>query len=74
MKPKPNTVNRRTNLGVLVLLSAITLFGVLAAIVNTTGNPIRFGLSLGIAASGALALCTYSVLVIRKAVRQVVAS
>lgn len=73
-KPTKTAANRRTNLGVLVLLAAITLFGVLAAIVNTTDNPVRFGLSLGIALSGALALCTFAVLVIRKAVAKPVAA
>lgn len=67
---QPNAVNRRTNLGVLLLLSAMTLFGVIVAIVNATGgNPIRYGVGLGISLSGALALCTYAVLVIRKATR-----
>lgn len=76
MQPKPSPpkpMNRRTNLGVLLLLASITLFGVLVAIVNATnGNPIRYGVGLGITLSGVLALGTYAVLVIRKGVGQVV--
>lgn len=70
MPNPPKPANRRTNLGVLTLLSAMTLFGVLVAIVNSsTGNPIRYGVGLGISLSGALSLCTYALLVIRKATR-----
>lgn len=65
-KPKPN--NR--NLGVMLLLASITLFGLLAAIVNSnSGGPFRYGIGLGVALCGAIALATYSILVIRKGVK-----
>ena len=58
--------NRRTNLGVLVLLAAVACFGYVAAIIQSNGGPFRFGVSLGIGIGGTLALATFSVLLILK--------
>lgn len=74
-KTSPPAANRRTNLGILVLLASLSLFGVLVAIINASqGNPIRYGIGLGISLSGALALGTYAILLIRKGARARVAS
>lgn len=78
---KPNTVpetgsqlydrlvkNRRTNLGVLVLLAGLLLFGVLVAIMNAqAGSPVRYGIGLGLMLSAGLGLATFSVLLVGKA-------
>jgi hypothetical protein len=60
--------NRRTNLGVLVLLNALLAFGMLATTIQAgAGNEVRFWIASGITMAAALASLTFSVLVIRKA-------
>ena len=74
-------MNRKTNLGILVLLTAITAFGIAAAVAiaatrgDTTsiGEAFRLGIATGIAACGAFGAATYAFLVIQKA-RQPVAA
>lgn len=61
---KPEAANRRTNLGIMVLLSAMTLFGILVTITNA--GPIRFGIGIGLTIASSLALATFSILVINK--------
>lgn len=68
--------NRKTNLGILLLLTGTFAFGVAALLgiatlqEATTASAFRFGVAGGIALCGGLALITYSVLVIRKGLPQ----
>lgn len=67
--------NRKTNLGMILLLTVIFAFGVAAALSAATmsqdgitpGEALRLATSAGIAVAASIALGTYSVLVIRKA-------
>lgn len=67
--PKP--ANNRTNLGVLTLLSAMLLLGVLGSILQAgAGHALQYGMALGFSIASALGLVTFAFLLIGKKRRQ----
>lgn len=70
-QPSPPASNRRTNLGVMVLLAAMLALGAIGAVLQAgDGNPLRYGMALGFSLASALGLTTFAVLVIGKKRRQ----